>query len=127
MRKTLAALVGTPTDQRRSGRGLIAAVAGVILGVLLAQLAIAGDSDGGKVASLQRQINQLRAQVANGQDAITSAKSRRGPRGPRGARGPAGPPGAPGAPGSATACEGNGSGDQMVAAGAACIDKYEVS
>src|SRR5262249_8027121 len=36
-------------------------------------------------------------------------------------------PGPQGPAGTAPACQGNGSGDEMVAAGAVCIDKYEVS
>jgi hypothetical protein len=114
----------------RLRRGPVVALAALVLGVLVAQIAVAGGSDDRQIASLQRQVNQLRAQVADG--SATKA-SRRGPRGPRGLPGTPGPPGQPGQqgiqgpPGTAPACQGNGSGDAMVAAGAVCIDKYEAT
>jgi hypothetical protein len=63
----------------------------VVLAVLIAQIAVAGGSDEGKIASLQRQIDALKVQV--GAPAKTAKKK-------KSKRGPAGPPGAPGAPGA---------------------------
>jgi hypothetical protein len=104
----------------------------VILAVLIAQFAVAGSgTDEGKIASLQRQIDRLKAQVAQGP--ATAAKKKKvkrgppGPAGPQGAAGSQGPSGAQGPAGTAPACQGNGSGDTMVAAGSVCIDRYEVS
>jgi hypothetical protein len=57
------------------------------------------------VAGQQQQINQLQQQV-------NTLARQPGPQGPAG---------------TAPACQGNGSGDTMVAAGAVCIDRYEVS
>jgi len=117
------------------GRGLrqgpVVALAALVLGVLIAQIAVAGagDSDQARIAKLERQVNDndrqinaLRAQLATA-NAAKKKKAKRGPRGPQGPAGPAGPPGT-----DATAiCQGNGSGDTMVSAGAVCIDRYEVS
>lgn len=83
----------------------------------MAQIAVAGAGSGGepqatasavtnkKFKKLKKQFKELKKQV----DQLARQ------------------PGPPGPPGSAPACQGNGSGDQMVAAGAVCIDKYEVS
>ncbi|MBM3668208.1 MAG: hypothetical protein FJW90_12215 [Actinobacteria bacterium] len=114
------------------GRGLrqgpVVALAAVVLAVLVAQIAAAGGdsgSDSADIASLKNRISKLETQVAQGATAQTAKKkkAKRGPRGPQGPAGPAGPPGT-----DATAiCQGNGSGDTMVSAGAVCIDRYEVS
>ena len=66
------------------------------------------------VARQQQQISQLQQQVS----ALTTQPGPQGPQGQQGIQGPAG---------TAPACAGNGSGDTMVAAGAVCIDRYEVS
>jgi Sulfatase-modifying factor enzyme 1 len=132
-------------DGGRGRQAPLVALAAVVLGVLIAQIALAGggvNGDGDNAASrkrdasLQRQINVLKAQLASAKTA--KKKSKRGPRGPRGPAGPQGPAGgqgsqgAQGPAGSAPACQGNGAGtdgkiDTMVAAGPVCIDKYEVS
>ena len=105
----------------------------MVLGVLIAQIALAGGGGNGdgddaasrkRDASLQRQINALKAQLAT---ATTAKKKKKAKRGPAGPQGPPGSSGSPGSPGSAPACQGNGSGDAMVSAGAVCIDKYEAS
>jgi sulfatase-modifying factor enzyme 1 len=108
----------------------------VLLAALVTQIAIAG---GGKPdgtitisrAELKQLIHQEVARSATANAAKKKkAKSIPGPQGPQGvagAQGAAGPQGAGGPQGAAPACAGNGSGDTMVAAGAVCIDKYEVS
>ncbi len=103
-------------------RGSIVALAAVLSAVLVAQIAIAGgvsDSSGprAKSASLASQLRKLKQRVAT----LEARQAAQGPQGPEGPRGPAGPAA------TATACQGNGSGDTMVSAGAVCIDKYEVS
>jgi hypothetical protein len=120
-------------------------VAAAILGVLIAQIAIAGGpSSKGMVTLSRAELNQLiRDQVARSARAQSAKqKAKTGPAGPpglqgltgppgppgqQGAQGAQGPPGPQGPPGEAPACQGNGSGDAMVAAGTVCIDKYEVS
>lgn len=101
----------------------------MILAVLVAQFAVAGGSQDDETAGLQRQIDQLRAQIGQA-PAARPAKKKKKPkarRGPVGPAGPAGPPGAQGPAGTAPACQGNGNGDTMVTAGPICIDRYEVS
>lgn len=109
-------------DGRRQGLGVV--LAALALVVLVALLSGAGNANGSgasasgvslaKFKKLQKQVKALQAQV--------NALSRQpGPTGPKGEQGPSGPAG------SAPACAGNGSGDEMVAAGSVCIDKYEVS
>src|SRR5262245_31109443 len=117
-------------DRGEVRRGSLIAVAATVLGVLVAQIAIAAGGSGNESdeiaglkrdnVGLQRQIDELKSRFST----VTSAKSRRGRRGPPGPPGAQGPPGPAGA---APACQGDGSGDVMVAAGAVCIDKYEVS
>ena len=68
------------------------------------------------------------AKLASSQPKAAAAKKKKakpGPPGPQGPAGPAGAQGAQGSAGTAPACQGNGSGDTMVAAGSVCIDKYE--
>src|SRR5262245_3658995 len=127
----------------RIRQGPVVGLAALILGVLIAQIALAaGAADSDDIASLKRdnanlhrQLNGLRTQFAS---AKTAKKGKRGPPGPQGPAGATGAPGATGAQGpqgpagTAPACQGNGVGsdgktDQMVSAGAVCIDKYEVS
>jgi hypothetical protein len=123
-------------------RGPSVILAALILGVLIGQVALAGGgSDGATIASLQRRVSANERQIARlqarlGASATAAKKKRkRGPPGPPGPPGPAGAPGALGAQGpagSAPVCEGNGTGadgktDEMVAAGAVCIDKFEAS
>jgi formylglycine-generating enzyme required for sulfatase activity len=116
--------------RRRSTVGLIA----VILAGIVAQPGVAADTDDAVIADLQRQIDKLKAQVA-GLTAVKAAKKKKakakpgpaGAQGPAGPQGPAGAQGLQGPAGTEPACEGNGSGDAMVAAGAVCIDKYEAS
>lgn len=107
------------------------ALAALVLGVLVAQLAVAGGANGSgsskasasavvsaaKFKKLQKQVAALQAKV----DALSKKAGSPGPQGPPG------PQGAQGPAGTAPACQGNGSGDTMVAAGAVCIDKYEAS
>jgi hypothetical protein len=79
-------------------QGALVGLAAVVLAVIVAQFAVAGGSDGGKVASLQRQIDELKRQVAAPVKAVKK-KRRRGPRGPQGPPGPQGLQGIPGPPG----------------------------
>jgi formylglycine-generating enzyme required for sulfatase activity len=105
-------------------RGPVVGVAAVVLAVVVAQVALAGTSrssdaqraSAGAVGA--KQFKQLKQQVAALQQQVNALARQPGPQGPQGSQGPAG---------SAPACAGNGSGDAMVAAGAVCIDKYEVS
>jgi formylglycine-generating enzyme required for sulfatase activity len=108
----------------------------VVLGVLTAQIALAGGGQpAGTITISENDLRELiRQEVARTLAAKAAKKKTK--RGPPGPQGPAGLPGSQGAQGqqgtqgpagSAPACAGNGSGDTMVAAGAVCIDKYEVS
>jgi formylglycine-generating enzyme required for sulfatase activity len=94
-------------------------LAAVVLAVLVAQVALAGGSDKGPRATASavsaKKFKKLKKQVAALQAQVDALARQPGPQGPQG---PAG---------TASACAGNGSGDTMVAAGAVCIDKYEVS
>jgi formylglycine-generating enzyme required for sulfatase activity len=102
-------------------RGALVALAALILGALVAQIAVAGGA--GKTgepkasasAVSNKKFKKLKQQVAVLQKQVDQLARQPGPQGP------------PGPAGSAPACQGNGSGDEMVAAGAVCIDKYEVS
>jgi formylglycine-generating enzyme required for sulfatase activity len=91
-------------------------LAAVLLAVLVSQVALAGDSEKGPRATASAvsasKFKKLKKQVAALQQQVDALARQPGPQGPAG---------------SAPACEGNGSGDTMVAAGAVCIDKYEVS
>lgn len=113
-------------DGRRQGLGVV--LAALPLVVLVAVLVGAGSADGSgataarvtggvslaKFKKLQKQVKALQAKV----NALTLKAGPEGRQGPEGKQGPAG---------TAPACAGNGSGDEMVAAGSVCIDKYEVS
>ena len=99
----------------RLNRAPIVGLAAVILAILVAQFAVAGGSDGGKIASLQRQINQLKAQVAQGGAKAAKKKSKRGPRGP------AGPPGLKGAPGQDFVTQGTEPWHELGAEQATCV------
>jgi len=68
-------------------RAALVGVSALLLGVLIAQVALAGGSGSREIAGLQHQIDQLKAQIAK-------KKHKRGPRGP------AGPPGPPGLQGT---------------------------
>jgi formylglycine-generating enzyme required for sulfatase activity len=88
---------------------------------------MAGDGGSSGTITISRtELKRLVDQEVARQLSATAAKkkSKRGPPGPSGPQGPAGPQGASGA---APACQGNGSGDVMVSAGAVCIDRFEVS
>ena len=81
------------------------------------------DLRNGSVGPADLAANHLKAAAAK-------KKAKAGRPGPQGVAGPQGAQGAqgvPGIPGTAPACQGNGSGDTMVSAGAVCIDRYEVS
>jgi hypothetical protein len=80
-------------------QGALVGLAAVVLAVIVAQFAVAGGSDRGKIASLQRQIDELNRQVAAPVEAAKKKKRRRGPRGPQGPPGPQGLQGIPGPPG----------------------------
>lgn len=82
-------------------QGPVVALAAVVLAVLIAQFAVAGGSDGGKIASLQRQINELKAQVGAPAKAAKKKKAKAGPPGPAGPQGPAGSQGQQGIQGPA--------------------------
>lgn len=111
-------------------------LAALVLGVLIAQIAFAGGGSGSESdianlkrdnASLKQRISQLEARVGATAKTAKTAKKKKSKRGPQGPPGPPGVQGPPGPPGPAPACQGNGSGDEMVAAGAVCIDKYEAT
>jgi hypothetical protein len=91
-------------------------VAALVLAGLVAQVAVAGGSDGGPGATASvvssSKFKKLKQQVAALQQQVNALSRQPGPQGPAGA---------------APACAGNGSGDTMVPAGAVCIDKYEAS
>ena len=91
-------------------------VAALVLAALVAQVAVAGGSDGGPGATASvvssSKFKKLKQQVAALQQQVNALSRQPGPQGPAGA---------------APACAGNGSGDTMVPAGAVCIDKYEAS
>ena len=78
------------------------ALAALVLGVLIAQVAVAGDSDEQRIASLERQVSELQAQIAQGvtANAAKKKKLKRGPQGPPGPPGPQGPVGPQGQQGS---------------------------
>jgi type II secretory pathway pseudopilin PulG len=91
-----------------------------VLALHVVQIALVGSavSAGGPQAtsaSVKSKLKKLTKQVADQQSQIDALKAQVGKPGPQG---PAG---------TAPACAGNGSGDTMVAAGAVCIDRYEVS
>jgi hypothetical protein len=110
-------------------RGTVVALGALILGALVAQIALAGGGDpNGTITLSKAELKELiRQEVARSATAKAAKKGKRGPRGPQGPPGQQGAQGPPGPPGTAPSCQGNGSGDEMVAAGAVCIDKYEVS
>ena len=71
------------------------ALSALVLGVLIAQVAVAGDSDKQRIGSLERQVSELQAQVAQGATA-KAAKKKKSKRGPQGPPGPQGIQGVPG-------------------------------
>ena len=103
---------------------LVAAALCVLLSVQVAQAepssnsgdptATASAVSASKFKKLKKQVAQLQAQV----DQLTRQPGPQGAAGASGIQGPAG---------SAPGCQGNGSGDVMVSAGAVCIDRYEAS
>jgi hypothetical protein len=100
--------------------------AAAILCLLVAPIAAAeaaGGSGGpeatGSAVSASK-FKKLKKQVQALQQKVDQLQTQPGPQGEQGPEGPQAQPGAP-------ACSGNGSGDQMVSAGAVCIDRYEVS
>jgi formylglycine-generating enzyme required for sulfatase activity len=108
--------------RERSGRRTpVVVLATLALAVLVAQVAIAGgpSGSGGSNATASAvssaKFKKLKKQVAALQAQVDQLARQPGPQGPQG---PAG---------TAPACQGNGSGDTMVSAGAVCIDRYEVS
>jgi formylglycine-generating enzyme required for sulfatase activity len=74
-----------------------------------------------------RDVKNLRASDFRPGELPAGSQGPPGPKGDAGSQGERGEQGEQGAQGAAPACQGNGSGDAMVAAGSACIDKYEVS
>ncbi len=77
--------------------GPLVGLASLVLGVLIAQVALAGDGFGGDSAELEKlkgQVAKLRTQTGTAQTA--AKKGRRGPPGPQGPAGPAGLQGAQG-------------------------------
>ena len=105
----------------RAIRNLKAALGGMaVLCVLVAVVAAPGASASG----VKKQIKQLKEQIAALQQQVNNLQTQPGPQGSQGAQGPQGEQGATGA---APPCQGNGSGDTMVSAGAVCIDRYENS
>jgi hypothetical protein len=122
---------------KRKNRGTNAAVwaRNNALGLVAIFIALVGSALAAQIASHPSRTVVVASAPsrATTQNAQKAARGKRGPRGPAGPQGPAGqqgPQGAQGAqglPGTASACQGNGSGDTMVSAGAVCIDKYEVS
>lgn len=111
-------------------RESLVALAALILGALVGQIALAsGGKPAGAITLGKAELRELiRDEVARSAAATAAAKKgRRGPRGRQDPAGAPGPQGPQGTAGTAPACQGNGSGDAMVAAGAVCIDKYEAS
>jgi formylglycine-generating enzyme required for sulfatase activity len=90
-----------------------------LLALIVAPIPLADAAGVGMQASasgsLKKQVRVLKSQVRRLGRRVERLEQRPGPQGP------AGPPGA------GAVCEGNGSGDSMVRAGAVCIDRYEVS
>jgi Collagen triple helix repeat (20 copies) len=77
--------------------GSLVAIAALVLGVLIAQIALAGDGSSGQsgeIASLRAQIAKLDAQIG-----ATQAAKKKSKRGPPGQQGPAGAQGLQGAQG----------------------------
>jgi hypothetical protein len=99
----------------------------VTLAMTVAPVALAA-ADGGPHATgsavSAAKFKKLKKQVAALQQQLDALQLQPGPQGPQGGQGLEGDQGEPG---SAPACQESGSGDEMVAAGAVCIDKYEVS
>jgi len=104
------------------------------LAVLTAQVAVAGagsGSDGPKATAsavsdkqfkkLKRTVARQQQQISQLQQQVSALTTQPGPPGQQGIQGEQGEPG------TAPACQGNGSGDTMVSAGAVCIDRYEAS
>jgi formylglycine-generating enzyme required for sulfatase activity len=117
-------------------RANVLLAAALLLCLLVAAIALAGgaasagsqrvtaapaDRNATASASLAKQVKQVKQKVAALQTQVDSLARQPGPQGPQGQQGIQGPAG------TAPACQGNGSGDTMVAAGTVCIDKYEVS
>jgi formylglycine-generating enzyme required for sulfatase activity len=102
-------------------RGPLVSLAALILVALVAQVGVAAGASGsdeprGAASAVSnKKFKRLKRQVAALQQQVDQLSRQPGPQGPQG---PAG---------TAPACQGNGSGDQMVAAGPVCIDRYEVS
>jgi hypothetical protein len=99
----------------------------VTLAISVAPVALAATDDtphaiGSAVSAAK--FKKLKKQVAELQQKVDALQLQPGSQGSAGEQGPEGDQGEPG---SAPACQGNGSGDTMVAAGAVCIDKYEAS
>jgi hypothetical protein len=116
----------------RLRHGAVVGLSAVLLAVPVAQVANAGDAEGASepeatISITKSQLREMiRREVARRMEA-TAAKKKKKKRGPAGPPGAQGPPGVQGPAGTAPACQGNGSGDTMVSAGAVCIDRYEVS
>ncbi|MGH2956524.1 MAG: SUMF1/EgtB/PvdO family nonheme iron enzyme [Solirubrobacterales bacterium] len=101
-----------------------------MLTALVAQIAVAGGAQGGDpmatISVSKKKLSKLIRKEVQRQ-LQPGPQGAQGIQGQQGARGIQGQQGAQGPPGTAPACQGNGSGDTMVAAGAVCIDRYEVS
>jgi len=99
--------------------------AAALLCLLVAPIAVAGAAGGPEASASggvsNKKFKKLKQQVQELEQKVDQLQTQPGPQGPQGPEGPQGQPGA------APACQGNGSGDEMVAAGAVCIDRYEVS
>jgi len=103
-------------------------LASAVLAGLVVPLASAGRTPPRRrpaaASSAASKLKKLQKEVAALQQQVDQLEGKSGPAGPVGLTGAQGPPGSPG---STPTCQGNGSGDEMVAAGAVCIDKYEDS
>ncbi len=103
-------------------RLILGAAALLALTVVPVALAATGGGPEATASAVSaKKFKKLKQQVAELQQKVDALQLQPGPQGPQGPEGPQGQPG------SAPACQGNGSGDEMVAAGSVCIDRYEVS
>jgi hypothetical protein len=116
-------------------QGPVVVLAAVVLAALIVQVALAaGSSSGGPKATasgvakaFKKYKRKTNRRIKALQEQLEALTRQPGPQGAQGIQGIQGIQGAQGPPGSAPACQGNGSGDTMVAAGAVCIDKFEAS
>lgn len=108
---------------REGRRSYLVAIAASVLVLLVVQVVLvrdwaSADPEAKASAGLASQVKSLKKKLARLQERVNTISKQVGPQGPQGPQGPAG---------AAPPCQGSEPADIMVAAGAVCIDRYEVS